>query len=128
MYPDEKYRGDSGSVAEELLADVPDLEIKCRAVEKAVREGYFTLPDALKIYKVSETEYMPYFLLRNRDLLNDLDKEKQLLETLPTVSIIYRGSYSVTFSGGKSVFEALAKLLESFATKKLLLKEKLGVK
>jgi hypothetical protein len=125
MYHDEKY-GDHGSVAEELLADVPELESKCRAVEKSVQEGYFLLQDALKIYGVSETEYMPYFLLRNHEILKSLNKEKQLLETLATISIIYHHS-EVSLSN-KSVFAALAKLLESFSTSNLLLKEKLQSK
>lgn len=57
------------SVAEELLSEIPEFEQKCRAVEKSVREGYFTLSEALNNYKVSEIEYVPYLLLRyNREL------------------------------------------------------------
>ena len=66
MYPDSLKRiGEHTSVAEELLSEVPGLEQKCRAVEKAVKENYFTLGEALRNYGVSEMEYIPYILLKN---------------------------------------------------------------
>lgn len=45
--------GEHFSVAEELLDTVPELEQKCRAVEKSVEEGYFTLHEALRNFYIT---------------------------------------------------------------------------
>lgn len=49
------------SVAEELLLEVPEIEQRCRAVQKSVDEGYFTLSEALFNYNVTELEYKKFF-------------------------------------------------------------------
>jgi hypothetical protein len=59
MFKDYK-RGDSGTIGEELLQGVPDLELKCMAIESSVREGYFKQSEALALYQVSEGEYNAY--------------------------------------------------------------------
>lgn len=50
-------KGDHFSVGEELLSGVSEIELKCNAVKDAVKGKYFTLSEALQIYKVSEKEY-----------------------------------------------------------------------
>jgi hypothetical protein len=51
-------RGDSGQVAEEILAEqVSDVLQRCKVVEMTVEDGDFTLQEALSIYNVSELEY-----------------------------------------------------------------------
>lgn len=50
-------KGDDGSVAEELFANVNLLESKILAVDESVSEGFFTLNDALKNYGITEKEY-----------------------------------------------------------------------
>lgn len=61
--------GEHTSTAEELLSKIPELEQKCRAVEKSVTDGYFSFPEARINYNVSEIEYLPYILLRNNTKL-----------------------------------------------------------
>lgn len=48
------------SVGEELLSGVTELELQCQVVEQSIKEGYFTLNEALLNYKVSEDEYSSY--------------------------------------------------------------------
>lgn len=49
--------GDSDSVGEELLDGISELEERARVVSKAVKEGYFTLEEALMLYKITLREY-----------------------------------------------------------------------
>lgn len=49
--------GDDGSVGEELLQNVSDLEERCYAVFKSSTEEYFSLEEALELYGVSLAEY-----------------------------------------------------------------------
>jgi hypothetical protein len=53
-------RGDSGSVAEEILADIPEITQKCRAIDLAISGQYFTRKEALKIYAVTDAQYKDY--------------------------------------------------------------------
>lgn len=93
MYQDKiKSIAEHFSVAEELLNEVPELEQKCRAVEKSVNDGYFTLNEALHNYKVSEIEYVPYLLLRNYMELKKVNKQNQLFNTIKTIISIYNPS------------------------------------
>ena len=64
MFSDPKYQSDHGSVGEELMMNVPELEEKGAVVNKVVREGYFTFPDALSAYRLSEFDYAAYLLLK----------------------------------------------------------------
>ena len=84
-----KIKGEHTSVAEELLLDIPELEQKCRAIDKAVKEGYFNLPEALSAFGVSEIEYIPYFLLKYNKLLKRLRKQDQVFQTLYAVISIF---------------------------------------
>jgi len=52
--------GDSGSVGEELLAGVPEIEQKCRVVRQCVRDLDFSLEEALEIYGVTREQYRDY--------------------------------------------------------------------
>ena len=55
-----KNTGDHGSVGEELLSNIPDIELKCNAVYESVKLGIFTLDEALSIYNVKKEEYLKY--------------------------------------------------------------------
>lgn len=52
--------GDDASVGEELLAAIPEIEERCRAVRQAVDGRYFSLDEALEIYKVTREQYVDY--------------------------------------------------------------------
>jgi len=54
------YCGDDGSVGEELLAGVSDLEERCWVVEQSTKDGYLSMEEALKLYKVSEEDYKKF--------------------------------------------------------------------
>lgn len=52
--------GDSGSVGEELLVGVPEIEQKCRVVRQCVRDLDSSLEEALEIYGVTREQYRDY--------------------------------------------------------------------
>jgi hypothetical protein len=66
MSSDLKYQSDHGSVGEELMMNVSELEETGAVVEKAVREGYFSLPEALSAYQLSKIEYVAYLRPSNQ--------------------------------------------------------------
>jgi hypothetical protein len=96
MYSDEnkKVAGDDGSVAGELLNDIPDLEQKCRAVDKAIKDGYFTPSEALAAYKVSEVEYFPYLILKNNRKFKRAKKQDQFFGSMSAIFLIFDSSFS----------------------------------
>ena len=55
-----KHIGEHPSVGEELLMGISELEERAKVVYKAVKEGYFTLDQALSLYKISKMEYLSY--------------------------------------------------------------------
>jgi hypothetical protein len=59
--------GEHSSVAEELLIGITDIEQKCRAVLKSVKEGFFTLDEALEIYKLNDSHYNSFIEKSNND-------------------------------------------------------------
>jgi hypothetical protein len=52
--------GDDGSIGEELLSNIPEIEEKCRVVRQAVNDKYFSLEEALKLYGVTIEQYRDY--------------------------------------------------------------------
>jgi hypothetical protein len=58
--------GDHGYIGEELLGDNPEHEPerKCLVVYQSVRDDYFSLDEALKVYEVSREDYED-FIERN---------------------------------------------------------------
>jgi len=79
MYLESKYKGDDDSVAEELLMGVSELEERAFVVDKVVREGYFSLAEALTLYKISKLEYFAYFLIKNKKKLESNTKQSQVI-------------------------------------------------
>jgi hypothetical protein len=122
MYPDKvKASGENSSIAEELLNEVPELEQKCRAVEKSVSEGYFTLNEALNNYKVSEIEYIPYLLLRNNLKLKKEKKQAQLFDTIYTIVSIFHSSSNKFDVVGKKAIAEIKKISEKVSSNQKLL-------
>lgn len=122
MYSDKHKRvGEHGSVAEELLAEVPELEQKCKAVEKAVREGYFTLGEALVNYRVSEIEYIPYLLLKHNQKLKSTNKQEQVFDTIHAVISVFSSSASSFNDVGKRAFSGIQKIAEQATSESNLL-------
>ena len=90
MYLESKYSsGDAASVGEELLMGVSELEERARVVDKAVKEGYFTLDQALSLYKVSEIEYLTYSLLKNKKRLEATSKQLQLIGAVSMIVSLF---------------------------------------
>ena len=87
MYSGDNNKGDDGSVGVELLSNVSELEERGRVVEKAVSEGYFSLADALSVYKISEQEFMTYLLLKEGG--KSKSKQIQFLKTLNAIVMLY---------------------------------------
>lgn len=58
MMKSNKQTGDSGQIAEELLATgMPKTERRCYSIKETVKDGVFTLEKALKAYEVSAEDY-----------------------------------------------------------------------
>ena len=90
MYLESKYAtGDAASVGEELLMGVSELEERARVVEKAVKEGYFTLDQALPLYKVSEIEFLTYSLLKNKKKLEATSKQSQVIGAVSMIFSLF---------------------------------------
>lgn len=103
------------------MSEIPELEQKCRAVEKSVREGYFTLSEALNNYKVSEIEYVPYLLLRyNRELKKE-KKQAQLFDTIYTIISIFDSSSKQFDVVGKKAIADIKKISEKVSSDEKLL-------
>lgn len=124
MYTDKiKKLGEHHSVAEELLNEVPELEQKCSAVDKSVREGYFTIDEALRNYKVSEIEFISYVLLKNNLKLKRINKQEQLFDTINTVVSIFKTSSDSFDSEGQKALAKIKKISEQVvANEKLLVR------
>lgn len=68
--------GDEGYIAQELLDGMsPEwhLEQVCKTVESVVKEGIFTLEEALSLYEVLSEDYDLY--LKNKEIENKYIKE-----------------------------------------------------
>ncbi|MBN8718393.1 MAG: hypothetical protein J0H85_03050 [Sediminibacterium magnilacihabitans] len=89
MYLESKYAGDAASVGEELLMGVSELEERAKVVDKAVKEGYFTLDQALSLYKVSEIEYLTYSLLKNKKKLEATSKQLQVIGAVSMIVSLF---------------------------------------
>ncbi len=87
MYSETKYQGDDGSVGLELLANISQVEERSRVVEQAVAEGYFNFEEALSLYKITEQEYMTYFLLKDENKTRS--KQVQFFETLNALVLMF---------------------------------------
>ena len=122
MYQDNiKSIGEHFSVAEELLNEVPELEVKCRAVEKSVAEGYFTIEEALRNYKVREIEYVPYFLLKHNQKLKKAKKQSQVFDTIQTIVSIFYPSIDKFDTVGKRALTDIKKISEKVASNNKIL-------
>jgi hypothetical protein len=53
-------RGDHKTVANELLNGVSEIYQKCRVIDMIIKDGDFSLQEALLIYKVTLQEYIEY--------------------------------------------------------------------
>ena len=111
MYFENKYQGDDGSVAEELMANVSELEEVGFIVEKAVKEGYFTLPEALAAYRLSEIEYVTYQLLKNKGKFESEIKEKQIVDIIFFLIEAYKAPSASFEAQGKQVMEKLKNIV-----------------
>ncbi len=62
-----KNKGDSGLIAEEIIAAAESDTIqRCRVVEMSVKDGDFSLPEALRVYNVSKADYNNYTRSKNQ--------------------------------------------------------------
>ncbi len=58
--------GDSGTIGQELLDGVNDLELRGFCVYVAVRDGDFTFEEALEAYRLTAAEYIVFCLLSTK--------------------------------------------------------------
>jgi hypothetical protein len=122
MYSDNIKSGDDLSTAEELLNGVPVIEQKCRAIEKAVKEDYFTLEGALTVYGVSEIEYFSYLMSKYSSQLKKSNKQEQLMEALVGMSIVFLTPNMILDSiSVKQIMDRLAQYATNISTDKSIL-------
>jgi len=113
MYTDKyNFKGDHGSVAEELFSEVSTLEEKCLAVEESVAEGYFTLDEALTNYKVEHIEFLAFTLKSLSPHLVHQSMQLQAFKAISTVIKIFdipiQNSFSPTGRDAISKIRILA--------------------
>jgi hypothetical protein len=113
MSSDLKYQSEHGSVGEELMMNVSELEETGAVVEKAVREGYFTLADALSAYRLSEIEYVAYLLLKNKGKLEEADKESQVVGALLYLVEAFQAPSASFAAPGKKVMKQLETIVHT---------------
>ncbi len=113
MFSDPKYQGDHGSVGEELMMNVSELEQTGAVVDKVVREGYFTLPEALSAYRLSEIEYLAYLLLKNKGKFENANKEKQIVGAIFYLVEAFHAPSASFDSSGKQVMQELETIVHS---------------
>jgi hypothetical protein len=113
MSSDLKYQSDHGSVGEELMMNVSELEETGAVVEKAVKEGYFTLPEALSAYRLSEIGYVAYLLLKNKGKLEITDKENQVVGALYYLVEAFHAPSASFAAQGKKVMQELETIVHS---------------
>ncbi len=107
MYSELKYAGDAGYIAEDLLPEKSEWFLQSQLVEKVVAGGYFTLDQALHIYKVNEVEYMAYMLLRVRNKSGATDKQAQLEEILHLAIHLFTPSSASFDQKGQEIMREL---------------------
>jgi hypothetical protein len=113
MSSDLKYQGDHGSVGEELMMNVSELEQTGAIVDKVVREGYFTLPEALSAYRLTEIEYLAYLLLKNKGKLGVEEKENQVVGALYFLVEAFQAPSASFAAPGKKVMKELESIVHS---------------
>lgn len=113
MSGDRKYRGDSGTVGEELMVNVSELEQTGAAIDKAVHEEYFTLPQALSAYRLSEMEYFAYLILKNKGKLGVAEKAKQLVGALNFLVEAFQAPSASFDAPGKKVMRDLETIVHT---------------
>ena len=86
-------KGDAGYIAEDLFASDRELESRCKAITKAVREGYFSISEALPLYEVSEPQYAAYLFLTS-GRLQALDANQQVAESFRIVAEVFESAIS----------------------------------
>jgi len=113
MSGDRKYDGDSGSVGEELIVNVSELEEMGAVVDKAVHEGYFSLPEALSAYRLTEIEYVAYLLLKNKGKFEVANKEKQMIGAIFYLVEAFQAPSASFDSSGKHVLQELKNIVDT---------------
>lgn len=113
MSGDRKCQGDSGSAGEELMVNISELEEKGTVVDKAVRDGYFTLAEALSAYRLSEIEYVAYLLLKNKGKFEIANKEKQIVGAIFYLVEAFHAPSASFGSSGKQVMKELETIVHS---------------
>ncbi len=115
MFPDPKYQGqgDHGSVGEELMMNVSELEETGAVVDKVVRDEYFTLPEALAAYRLTEIEYVAYLLLKNKGKFGVAEKEKQVVGVLNYIVEAFQAPSASFAAPGKQVMQELETIVQS---------------
>jgi len=112
MYSDKiKKIGEHSSVAEELLYKIPDLEIRCRAVQKSVNKRYYSFSEALKNYKVNEMEYFLYSYSKNIKEIERKKKSRQILTLIADILSIYSSSINNFTPTDKRRIKSIEKIL-----------------
>ena len=106
MFSEVNYKGDEGYIAEDLFGSDRELESRCFAITKAVREGYFSISEALPLYEVSEPQYAAYLLLHS-GRLQSTDKAYQFAESFKIVAEVFQSVISAFDSRKRQIIDEL---------------------
>lgn len=118
MYTDKfNLKGDHGSVAEELFSEVTTQEEKFLAIEESVKEGYFTLHEALENYKIAEIDYLPFRLSRLRPTLKRYNSQNQAFRAISAVISVYDFSIANFDENGKIAIRQIKNIAQGSVRK-----------
>ncbi len=95
------------------MVNVSELEETGAVVDKAVRDGYFTLAEALSAYRLSEIEYVAYLLLKNKGKFEVADKEKQIVGAIFYLVEAFHAPSASFDASGKQVMKELETIVHS---------------
>ncbi|NUY82470.1 hypothetical protein HUK80_16310 [Flavobacterium sp. MAH-1] len=120
MYTDKfKFKGDHFSVGEELFSEVNEKEEKFLAIEESVKEGYFTLHEALENYNVDEIDYLPFAISRARAQFRKYNSQVQAFKVITTVISVFDFSIENIFdSESKIAMTQIKKIAQNSAKSK----------
>lgn len=119
MYTDKfNLKGDHGSVAEELFSEVTTQEEKFLAIEESVKEGYFTLHEALENYNIQEIDYLPFTLSRLKPTLKRFNSQNQAFRAIAAVISVYDFSIDNFDENGKIAINQIRTIAQGSVQKR----------
>ena len=124
MFLDKSSLTESGYIAEDLLqGNFEELSRKCLAVKQTVRDGDFTLREALKLYQVSEDDYKNFlaknFITELQTAFAPASKKLNMIYSIDVIAVVYDLMFSAFDEGAISILRHLKTLSKAIKDDKV---------